>query len=115
MYAQNGKVAKRGEGGQPPQPGATGPQLRRFERAVVPSTKYPASQYILITDDEEAESFSEAKSHTEKDCWMQTMKEEMSSLQKNHTYELIPFPKDRRALKNKWVYKLKKDGNGPAQ
>ena len=43
---------------------------------------------------------------------MQAMKEEMSSLQKNHIYELVPLPRDRRALKNKWVYKLKKDGNG---
>ena len=43
---------------------------------------------------------------------MQAIKEEMSSLQKNHTYELVPLPRDRRALKNKWVYKLKKDGNG---
>ena len=78
----------------------------------MPLTKYPASQYILITDEREPESFLEAKSHTEKECWMQAMKEEMSSLQKNHTNELVPLPRDMRALKNKWVYKLKKDGNG---
>ncbi|GMP64954.1 hypothetical protein CsSME_00025966 [Camellia sinensis var. sinensis] len=28
----------------------------------------------------EPESFSEAKSHIEKDCWMQAMNDEMSSL-----------------------------------
>lgn len=78
----------------------------------MPSTKYPASQYVLITDEGEPKSFSKAKSHTKKDCWMQAMMEEMSSLLKNHTYKLVPLLRGKRTLKNKWVYKLKKDGNG---
>ena len=40
------------------------------------------------------------------------MQEEMESLQKNNTYELVKLPKGRKALRNKWVYKLKKDGRG---
>nr|CAN71667.1 hypothetical protein VITISV_018921 [Vitis vinifera] len=36
------------------------------------------------------------------------MQEEMNSLQKNDTYELKKLPKERKALKNKWVFKLKK-------
>ena len=36
----------------------------------------------------------------------------MESLQKNNTYELVKLSKGRKALKNKWVYKLKKDGKG---
>ena len=39
------------------------------------------------------------------------MQEEMDSLQKNDTYELVELPKGKKALKNKWVFKLKKDGN----
>ena len=34
-----------------------------------------------------------------------------SSLQKNTTYELRELPEDEKTLKNKWVFKLKKDGN----
>ncbi|KAI4353662.1 hypothetical protein L6164_002594 [Bauhinia variegata] len=33
----------------------------------------------------------------------------MQPLQENHTYELVKFPKGRKALKNKWLYKLKLD------
>ena len=37
------------------------------------------------------------------------MREEMNSLWKNDTYELTKLPKGRKALKNKWVFKLKSD------
>ena len=37
------------------------------------------------------------------------MRVEMNSLWKNDTYELIELPKGRKALKNKWVFKLKND------
>ena len=37
------------------------------------------------------------------------MREEMNSLWKNDTYELIELPKGRKALKNKWVFKLKNE------
>ena len=36
----------------------------------------------------------------------------MGSLQKNGTYQLVELPKGKRPLKCKWVFKLKKDGNG---
>ena len=39
----------------------------------------------------------------------------MNSLHENHTYELVELPKGKRALRSKWVYKLKlgDDGNPP--
>ena len=39
----------------------------------------------------------------------------MDSLHENHTYELVELPKGKRALRNKWVYKLKPGdaGNPP--
>uniref|UniRef100_A0A2N9G995 Reverse transcriptase Ty1/copia-type domain-containing protein n=1 Tax=Fagus sylvatica TaxID=28930 RepID=A0A2N9G995_FAGSY len=33
-----------------------------------------------------------------------------NSLHKNNTYELVELPKGKKALRNKWVFKLKKDG-----
>ena len=41
------------------------------------------------------------------------MKEEMDSLKKNKTWELVELPKDRKIVGCKWVFKLKKgvDGN----
>ena len=39
------------------------------------------------------------------------MHEEIKSLHKNNTYELMEFPKGKRALKNKWVLKRKLEPN----
>ena len=39
------------------------------------------------------------------------MHEEMKSLHKNNTYELIELPKGKRALKNKWVLKRNHEPN----
>lgn len=35
----------------------------------------------------------------------------MNSLKKNNTYELVELPKGNKPMKNKWVFKLKKDGD----
>ncbi|GLU05736.1 hypothetical protein SLE2022_228170 [Rubroshorea leprosula] len=37
------------------------------------------------------------------------MKDEMKSLLDNHTFDLVKLPKDRKALKNRWVYRVKHD------
>ena len=60
----------------------------------------------------ELENFQEAQTHKDKGSWMKAIQEEMESLQKNSTYELVKLPKGRKALRNKWMYKLKKDGKG---
>ena len=38
------------------------------------------------------------------------MKEEMDSMVNNQTWNLVQFPAGKRALHNKWVYKLKEGG-----
>jgi len=35
----------------------------------------------------------------------------MNSLKKNETYDLVELPTGKKALKNKGVFNLKKDGN----
>lgn len=37
------------------------------------------------------------------------MQDEMESLYENDRFELMKLPKGQRALKNKWVYKVKQD------
>ena len=49
--------------------------------------------------------------HDEKKEWLRAMHEEMKSLHKNNTYELMELPKGKRALKNKWVLKRKLEPN----
>nr|KYP65788.1 Retrovirus-related Pol polyprotein from transposon TNT 1-94 [Cajanus cajan] len=50
-------------------------------------------------------------SHEDKDKWYIVMQEEMKSLHENHTFELVKLPQGKRALKNKWVFKLKLEDN----
>ena len=39
------------------------------------------------------------------------MEEELNSLLENKTWELINLPKGRKALQNKWVYRIKHEGD----
>jgi hypothetical protein len=40
------------------------------------------------------------------------MKEEMDSLVNNQTWDLVQLPANKRALQNKWVYKLNEEDGG---
>ena len=47
-----------------------------------------------------------------KQKWEQGMEEEMDSLVKNQTWDLVKLPAGKRALQNKWVYRLKEADGG---
>ncbi|PKU75018.1 Retrovirus-related Pol polyprotein from transposon TNT 1-94 [Dendrobium catenatum] len=40
------------------------------------------------------------------------MEDEMHSLELNQTWELTKLPSGKKALQNKWVYRLKEESNG---
>jgi len=39
------------------------------------------------------------------------MQDEIEALHKNNAWDLIPRPQGKKAIDNKWVYKIKRDGN----
>ena len=47
--------------------------------------------------------------------WICAMDEEMQSLMKNQTWELVPLPQGNRAIGCKWIYKVKDDGRYKAR
>eukprot|EP00268_Persea_americana_P015414 TRINITY_DN17101_c0_g1_i5.p1 TRINITY_DN17101_c0_g1~~TRINITY_DN17101_c0_g1_i5.p1 ORF type:complete len:525 (+),score=94.13 TRINITY_DN17101_c0_g1_i5:1509-3083(+) len=59
--------------------------------------------------DNEPKSYVEAKGNSE---WQEAMQEEISALNKNSTWELVPKPKNAELVTCKWVYKLKKRADG---
>ena len=63
--------------------------MRRSTRECRPLTRYPFSEYIFLTDEGELEYFQEVESHKDKESWIKAMQEEMNSLHKNKTYELV--------------------------
>ena len=74
--------------------------------------RFPDPEHVLLTDEGEPESFEEAKDDTHSRKWLSAMQDEMASLHESHTYELVELPKKKRALRNKWVYKLKPGDTG---
>ncbi|KAH9723668.1 hypothetical protein KPL70_007189 [Citrus sinensis] len=67
--------------------------------------------YCLLTEDGDPSTFHEALESSNVALWMTAMQEEIEALHKNKTWELVPLPRGRKAIGNKWVYKIKRDGN----
>ena len=65
-----------------------------------------------MTDSGEPECYEEAMQVETRKKWEQGMNEEMDSLVKNQTWDLDEFPAGKRALQNKWVYRLKEEDGG---
>ena len=60
-----------------------------------------------MTDEGELECYEEVVIDVHKEKWYNAMQEEMDSLHENYAYELMELPEGKKALRNKWVYKLK--------
>ena len=60
-----------------------------------------------MTDEGDLECYDEAMADEQKERWMSALQDEMDSLHENYTYDLVELPKGNRALRNKWVYKVK--------
>ena len=63
--------------------------------------------YLLMTDSGEPKCYEEAMKVETIGKWEQGMDEEMDSLVRNQTWNLVEFLASKRALQNKWVYMLK--------
>ncbi|KAH9688940.1 Integrase catalytic domain-containing protein [Citrus sinensis] len=93
------------------------PEVRRSTRKRRPPTWH--SEYVtefnvaycLLTEDREPSTFHKALESSDVALWMTTMQEEIEALHKNKTWELVPLPRGRKAIGNKWVYKIKRGGN----
>ena len=44
--------------------------------------------------------------------WKRAMEDELSSLDKNHTWSLVKLPAGKKALQNKWVFRVKDEIDG---
>ena len=60
----------------------------------------------------EPETYSEAMTSPESEKWRSAMEDKYMSLLKNKTWILADLPPGRKAIKCKWVYKLKTNQNG---
>ena len=112
MHDQNDQEMDEEEHPNQEEDSSTQSETRRSTRDRRPSTRYSQDEYVTLTDEGEPQSYKEAIVDTHKTEWVKAMQDEMQSLHENHTYELVELPKGRRALKNKWVFRIKsEEGN----
>ena len=87
--------------------------VRWSTRQIRPLERFSPSLYsILLTDVGEPECYDEAVQVDTKIQWESTMKDEMDSLLKNKTWDLCNLPMGKKALQNKWVYRLIEEEGG---
>ncbi|GJX40236.1 hypothetical protein Tco_0255226 [Tanacetum coccineum] len=72
----------------------------------------PSTNYLLLTENGEPESYSKAFSSKELVHWKKTIYEEMVSLEKNQTWSLVRLPAGKKALQSKWVFRVKEEQDG---
>lgn len=72
--------------------------------------------FALKCDDEyvltDPENYASIAGRPDEAGWRKAMQEEIVSLQENDTWELVQLPKNSKAIKNKWVYKTKRNSDG---
>lgn len=71
-----------------------------------------SSDAILYVDASEPKTYTEAMTKPDADNWYGAMLEELSSIEANDTWELVPLPVGRKAIGSKWVFKYKRDEHG---
>ncbi|GJZ78214.1 ribonuclease H-like domain, reverse transcriptase, RNA-dependent DNA polymerase [Tanacetum coccineum] len=69
---------------------------------------YENTEELLLAEDE-PKNYKEASSNQK---WIEAMKVELDSINRNNTWELTTLPKGHKAIGLKWVFKTKKDANG---
>jgi hypothetical protein len=63
--------------------------------------------YALVISNEDPTTFQEAVNSQEKSKWMGAVAEEMESLHKNQTWDLVELPERKSKIGCKWVFKKK--------
>ena len=64
---------------------------------------------MLLTDGGKPECYVDAMEDENKKEWVDAMQDEMKSLYENNTFELVKLSKEKRAMKNRWVYRVKQE------
>ncbi|KAJ0844964.1 putative RNA-directed DNA polymerase [Helianthus annuus] len=119
LKAAEQQVTDQPESSQGASPGYSIAKDRPRRQIVVPS-KYrdDISAFVFSVAEEESMyeplTYFEAVNSSNKEKWEQAMKDEMHSLYKNKTWELVDRPKDQKLVDCKWIFKIKEGMPGEA-
>lgn len=79
--------------------------LKKSTRIRKSNPKYANTVIVEEADAKEPETFEEAVQNPR---WIKALEEEITALDRNQTWELVPKPKDVKPISYKWVYKVKR-------
>lgn len=74
-----------------------------------------AAMIMLMVNEDDPKTIEDALSREDSKQWEKAIDSELSSIERNKTWELCDLPKGRMALKNRWVFRTKEKGSGPAE
>ena len=83
---------------------STGVETRRRKQV-----QTPEQVHLFLLSIVEPKDVEEAKRDKH---WIKAMEEELSQIEKNDNWELVPRPKDKNVIGTKWVFRNKLDENG---
>ena len=72
-----------------------------------PNCFVPSLKYIMLTDCGEPSCYKEACRMVDSKKWQLAMQSKMTTLHVNQMWDLVPLPKDKKALPCKLVYQYK--------
>jgi len=78
-------------------------QLEKFERTYC----HMVELYTSTSTPNEPKSYEDAKASADASKWVSAMKEEIDTLKKQSTWEVVKQPKDKPVVSCKWVYRMK--------
>ena len=67
--------------------------------------------YCFLIEEGESSTFEKALNSPNASPWMTAMQEKLEALHRNKMWELVPLREGWKAIGNKWVNKIKQDGN----
>ncbi|KAE8673308.1 hypothetical protein F3Y22_tig00111794pilonHSYRG00058 [Hibiscus syriacus] len=71
--------------------------------------------YIAKKKDGEPSTYQEAINNSDASLWMMAMQEEIEAFHKNNTWDLVPLPQGMKPIGNKWVFKIKRNGDNQVE
>jgi hypothetical protein len=72
-----------------------------------PTTNYARAFSAIATMSKEPLTYEEAINGVDRIKWKKAMDEEMESIKKNGVWKICNKPQERKAIRSKWVYKVK--------
>ena len=85
--------------------------LRRSDRIPAPPIRYDWEDdqvsFALVIEAGDPSSYKEAIDADDIDKWAIAMEQEMMSLEKNQTWDLMNLPKGSKAIGCRWVFRKK--------